>query len=233
MKFAALREEVCQANKDIVKAGLVVLTWGNASGVDRDAGVMAIKPSGVDYDALRPQDIVIVDLESGRTVDGKLRPSSDTPTHRCLYLNFPSAGGIVHTHSTHATSWAQAGKDLPCFGTTHADHFYGPVPVARPLSRQEIAGEYEWNTGLSIVDRFKRSKIDAAMMPAVLVPGHAPFTWGATVAKALENAVALEAAARMALLTREVAPGARPLPRALLDRHFLRKHGAKAYYGQH
>ena len=232
MNHRALREAVCQANHDIVKAGLVVLTWGNASGVDRAAGLMAIKPSGVAYDALRPEDIVLLALDDGRVVEGTLRPSSDTPTHLHLYRSFPGVVGIVHTHSTCATSWAQAGRPIPCFGTTHADHFHGPVPVARALRPEEIAGAYEHQTGVSITDRFAELRLDPLAVPAVLVPGHAPFAWGKSVAAALDNAIALEQVARMALYTLAVDPETVPLGPALHDKHFLRKHGAGAYYGQ-
>ena len=232
MQYRELREEVCRINKELVRAGLVILTWGNASAVDRKAGVMAIKPSGVGYDRLRPEDIVVLALADGRVVSGKLRPSSDAPTHLCLLQAFPSIGGVVHTHSPHATSWAQAGVPLPCFGTTHADHFHGPVPVARKLTKAEVAGDYERNTGVTIVDMFRRQKLDPLHMPAVLVPGHAPFTWGATAQGALENAIALEATARMALETLLIRRDSRPLPPYIFDKHFLRKHGVKAYYGQ-
>lgn len=232
MDHAELREEVCRVNREIVKAGLVVLTWGNASAADRRAGVMAIKPSGVDYERLRPEDIVVLSLDDGRVVGGALRPSSDTPTHLHLYRSFKGVGGIVHTHSLHATGWAQAGRPLPCFGTTHADHFFGGVPVARPLTPEEIAGEYEHHTGVAIVDTFRRDRIDPLQVPAVLVPGHAPFVWGRTAGAALENAIVLEAVARMALYTGLINRAAPALSQALLDRHFLRKHGPGAYYGQ-
>jgi L-ribulose-5-phosphate 4-epimerase len=232
MKARELREEVCRVNRELGRSGLVTLTWGNASGADRAAGVLAIKPSGVDYDALKPEDIIIVSLEDGRVVEGSLRPSSDTPTHLCLYQSFAGVGGIVHTHSTHATAWAQARKPLPCFGTTHADHFYGEVPLARPLRPEEIAEKYEWNTGVTIVDSFREQRVDPLQMPAVLVPGHGPFTWGSGAAKAYENAIALEESARMALMTLALRPDAAPIPRELLDKHFLRKHGPGAYYGQ-
>ena len=232
MKYQALRDEVVRVNREIVRAGLVVLTWGNASAADRKAGVMAIKPSGVGYDALRPQDIVVLSLETGEVVDGALRPSSDTPTHLHLYREFACVGGVVHTHSTYATAWSQAGRPLPCFGTTHADHFHGEVPLARSLTRAEIRDAYEHHTGVAIVDTFRRRKLDPAHVPGVLVPGHAPFAWGKDGQAALENAIVLEQTARMALLTLQLRPGQRPLPRPLLDKHFLRKHGAGAYYGQ-
>ena len=232
MKYAELRAEVCRVNQEIVRAGLVVLTWGNASAADRRAGVMAIKPSGVDYDRLRPADIVVLSLETGAVVDGTLRPSSDTPTHWHLYRAFAAAGGIVHTHSSYATAWAQAARPIPCFGTTHADHFHGEIPVARKLTRAEIAGDYELATGVAITDRFRAAKLDPAHVCAALVPGHAPFVWGRDAAAALENAIVLEEIAKTALQTQLIRPGAPPLPRALLDKHFLRKHGPGAYYGQ-
>jgi L-ribulose-5-phosphate 4-epimerase len=227
-----LKAEVCRINKEIVRAGLVVLTFGNASAVDRAAGVMAIKPSGVDYDALTPDDIVVLSLKDGRVLEGNKRFSSDTPTHLYLYQKFPNIGGIVHTHSIQATAWAQAGREIPCFGTTHADHCYGPVPVTRMLTAKEIQGDYELNTGKVIVERFTRGKLNPDHVPMVLVAGHAPFVWGANPAKALENAIALEAMATMALHTIALKPPGGPIPQALLDKHFLRKHGAKAYYGQ-
>lgn len=232
MEHEALRCAVWQANVDIVEAGLVELTWGNASGVDREAGVMAIKPSGVPYDALSPDEIVLVSLDTGRPFESRTRPSSDTPTHLYLYRHFAHAGGIVHTHSSHAVSWAQAGRELPCFGTTHADHFYGPVPLTRRMRPDEIAGDYERNTGAVIVERFHRGGVDPMDVPAVLVHGHGPFAWGASPARAVENAVALEAVARMALQMLAVNPDAEPISQALLDKHFLRKHGPGAYYGQ-
>ena len=232
MKCLALREDVCRINQEIVRAGLVVLTFGNASGADRRAGVMAIKPSGVDYAALTPDDIVVLSLADGRVLAGTKRPSSDTATHLHLYQHFPNIGGIVHTHSVQATAWAQAHREIPCFGTTHADHCHGPVPVTRPLTTAEIRGDYELNTGKVIVERFSRSKLNPDHVPAVLVAGHAPFVWGPTPAKALENAIALEAMAQMATLTLAIQPRAKPIPRVLLDKHFLRKHGPRAYYGQ-
>ena len=232
MKLRELREEVCEANRAIVRARLVVLTWGNASAVDRAAGLLAIKPSGVDYAALRAEDIVLVSLEDGSVVDGQLRPSSDTPTHLHLYRSFPEIGGVVHTHSTHATAWAQLGRPLPCFGTTHADHFHGPVPVARPLTRAEIETGYEHATGVSIVETFRQQGLTPAHVPAVLLPGHAPFTWGPDVKHAVENAIALEAVARMALLMGAATQERPELDAAVRDKHFERKHGPKAYYGQ-
>lgn len=232
MKYLELRKEVVRVNQSIVYAGLVVLTWGNASAADRAAGVMAIKPSGVDYAGLEPKDIVVLSLEDGRILEGNLRPSSDTPTHLYLYQQFAGLAGIVHTHSVRATAWAQAGRALPCFGTTHADHFHGPVPLARKLTKAEVAGDYERNTGVAIVDTFRRGRLDPLRVPGVLVPGHGPFAWGATAQAALDNAIVLEAVAGLALDTLALAPRAVALPAHLLDKHFLRKHGKGAYYGQ-
>lgn len=232
MSYQALKESVYQANMAIVRAGLVDLTWGNASGVDRERGVMGIKPSGVAYDALGARDIVLVDLETGRVLDRGLRPSSDTPTHLYLYRKFEHIGGVVHTHSRHAVSWAQAEREIPCFGTTHADHFYGAVPVTRRMRPEEIRHEYEYNTGVVIAERFEEGGLDAASIPGILVAGHGPFVWGRTAQKAAENAMALEAIAQMALQTLQLRPEAQPIDQALLDKHFLRKHGPGAYYGQ-
>ena len=232
MEHEALRTAVYRANLELVEAGLVILTWGNVSGADREAGVMAIKPSGVRYHAMQPEDVVVVSLDTGQVVDGRLRPSSDTPTHLHLYREFAGVGGVAHTHSPHAVSWAQAMEELPCLGTTHADYFHGPVPVTRRLREDEIHDDYEHHTGAAIVERFKGGGIDPNGVPAVLVAAHGPFTWGATPAAAVENAVVLEAAARMALYTRFLDPRASGIEQPLLDRHFLRKHGPGAYYGQ-
>jgi L-ribulose-5-phosphate 4-epimerase len=231
MKYADIREACCEANRLLPKTGLVDLTFGNVSLLDAAAGVFAIKPSGVDYDKLTPADLVIVDLD-GRVVDGKLKPSSDTPTHRGLFLAFAAAGvrSVVHTHSRRAVAFAQAGRELPCLGTTHADHFYGAVPVTRALSETEIQGDYEWATGQVIVEAHQGR--DPLEVPAALVRGHGPFAWNTTAAKAVEYALALEIAADMALSTLALKPQAKPIPQALLDKHFLRKHGKTAYYGQ-
>jgi L-ribulose-5-phosphate 4-epimerase len=230
--YEELKERVYKANLALVDAGLVVLTWGNASGADRDAGVMAIKPSGVPYDVLKPADIVVLSIETGRVVDGSARPSSDTPTHLYLYQKFSSVGGVVHTHSTCGTSFAQAGREIPCLGTTHADNFYGSIPCTRPLTDGEIADEYELNTGKVIVECFGRRELDPASIPGVLVASHAPFAWGGTPEKAVENAIVLEFAAQMALNTFALNAAASAIPQPLLDKHFLRKHGRNAYYGQ-
>jgi L-ribulose-5-phosphate 4-epimerase len=230
--YVDLRERVLQANREIVRAGLVVLTFGNASGIDRAAGVMAIKPSGVPYDALGPESIVLVDVETGATIDGEHRPSSDTPTHLVLYRHFGGVGGIVHTHSPYATAWAQARRAIPCLGTTHADHFHGAIPVTRPLAGDEIRGEYEARTGDVIVEALDRLELDPLEMPAALVASHGPFAWGADTAQAVENAIALEAVAGMALDTVLLESAAAGIEDDLLQRHYLRKHGAGAYYGQ-
>jgi L-ribulose-5-phosphate 4-epimerase len=229
---AVLRERVFEANRALVRSGLVVLTFGNASGVDREAGVLVIKPSGVPYDELRPGTMVVVDLESGEVVGGSQRPSSDTPTHAVLYRRFESIGGVVHTHSASATAWAQAGREIPCLGTTHADHFRSAVPVTRPLSPDEIHGDYEERTGDVIVETFESRELDARETPGVLVVSHGPFAWGPDVESAVENAVALETVARLALDTILLNAEIGALDDDLLERHFSRKHGPEAYYGQ-
>ncbi len=232
MNHSELREQALRANLDIVRTGLVVLTFGNVSAVDRNAGVMAIKPSGVPYDALRPDSMVLVDLETGATLDGQFRPSSDTPTHLLLYRRFASVGGIVHTHSPYATAWAQARRPIPCLGTTHADHFEGPVPVTRGLSREELSGDYETATGDVIAETHAGLGLDPLHMPAILVSSHGPFAWGATAAEAVENAVALEEVAASTLRACQIAGAVPEIDPALLDKHFQRKHGIGAYYGQ-
>ena len=224
-----LKDQVCQANVELAACGLVTLTWGNVSGINRDRDRVVIKPSGVPYERLRPADMVVVDLE-GRVVEGDLRPSSDTPTHVLLYRHFDGVGGVTHTHSRYATMFAQARREIPCLGTTHADHFFGAVPVTRPLTAAEVEADYEGNTGQVIVERF--AELDPLAMPAVLVAGHAPFTWGKDAAESLKNAVALEAVAEMALGTWRLDPQAPPLEDYALDKHYQRKHGPNAYYGQ-
>ncbi len=226
-----LKEQVCKANLDLVAHGLVTLTWGNVSALAPDGAHVVIKPSGVSYDAMRPEHMVVVSLDTGETVEGKLKPSSDTPTHRFLYQKFKGIGGITHTHSTRATIFAQARREIPCFGTTHADHFYGPVPVTRPLSAPEIEEAYELNTGRVIVERF--GKLDPLAVPGVLVASHAPFAWGKDAAESVKNAVALEAVADMALGTLALEPGMGPVEQYLLNKHYFRKHGKDAYYGQY
>jgi L-ribulose-5-phosphate 4-epimerase len=228
-QYSAIKEECCDANRLLPALGLVDLTFGNVSVFDPALGVFAIKPSGVAYAQLRPEDMVVVDLE-GRQVEGALRFSSDTPTHRCLFRGFPEVRAIVHTHSRHAVAFAQAGRPIPCFGTTHADHFYGEIPVTEPMTPEEITGAYEWETGNVILRRFRN--LNPLDIPAVIVHGHGPFAWGASAAHALENAQALEIIASIAQETLQLNPHATPIPRALLDKHFLRKHGAAAYYGQ-
>lgn len=232
MAYEKLKQEVYDANMALVKAGLVVLTWGNASGADRSAGVMAIKPSGVAYETLKPEDIVVLSLSTGEVVEGKARPSSDTPTHLHLYQQFEPVNGIVHTHSTYGTSFAQAQRPIPCLGTTHADNFYGDIPVTRPLTREEVDVDYELNTGKVIVAHFRDNNIDILHVPGVLVASHAPFAWGSTMANAVENAIVLELTAQMALLGMTLTPNSEAIPKYLLDKHFLRKHGPGAYYGQ-
>ena len=232
MQHAALRERVLEANMALGRAGLAVLTFGNASAVDRAAGVIAIKPSGVSYDRLTPAAVSVVDIESGAVVDGRTRPSSDTPTHLVLYHGWLEVGGVVHTHSSFATAWAQAGEEIPCYGTTHADHFDGAVPVTRPLTTGEIEGEYERATGEVILETFVRHGHEPLDRPAVLVASHGPFAWGASVEEAVENAIALEEVAAGALRTRQVRADVPPIGDDLRRRHFRRKHGPEAYYGQ-
>lgn len=231
MKFATIREQCCLANLELVNYGLVDMTFGNVSVFDASDQVFAIKPSGVDYRELKPAQIVIVDLE-GNIVDGNLRPSSDTPTHRRLYIAFAESGvrSIAHTHSRNAVAFAQAGKTIPCFGTTHADFFNGSVPLTRVMTQAEVQGDYEWETGNVIVEAF--SDLNPVETPAVLVKGHGPFAWGPTASKSVENALALEVVAEMAIKTMAIAPQAEPVPDYLLEKHFCRKHGATAYYGQ-
>jgi L-ribulose-5-phosphate 4-epimerase len=239
MLLKKLREEVLEANLELVRKGLVLYTFGNASGVDREQGLVVIKPSGVDYDVLKPEDMVVTDLE-GKIVEGTLKPSSDLDTHTLLYREFAEIGAVVHTHSEFATSFAQAGLPIPAFGTTHADYFHGPVPVTSPLTDEAINGRYVHETGLAIVARFGGadgatgggSKIDPMAVPACLVAGHAPFVWGKNAADAAHNAVVLEAVAKMAYRTLTLKASAEGVSQALLDRHYLRKHGASATYGQ-
>ncbi len=229
MKLKRLREEVLEANLELVRRGLVLYTWGNASGIAREEGLVVIKPSGVPYERMKAADLVITDLD-GAVVEGSLRPSSDLDTHLILYRAFPKIGGVVHTHSTHATAWAQAQREIPCFGTTHADYFYGPIPVTKPMSAAAIRADYEANTGHNIVQRFR--KLDPKQMPCVLVSGHAPFCWATSATEAAHNAVVLEEVARLAMQTVAVNAKARPISQAQLDKHFFRKHGAGATYGQ-
>lgn len=230
MTIEQLKTAVCEANLDLVAHGLVTLTWGNVSGLAEGGDVFAIKPSGVSYDILRPEHVVVVRVATGETVEGDLRPSSDTPTHRLLYQELEGLGGITHTHSAKATAFAQARREIPCLGTTHADHFHGPVPVTRQLTQNEVEEAYEAHTGRVIVERF--AGLDPVATPGVLVAGHAPFVWGPHAAKSVENAVALEAMAAMAIDTLALAPDGPLLESYVLDKHYTRKHGANAYYGQ-
>ena len=229
MLLEKLREQVLCANLDLPKHGLVTFTWGNVSGIDRERGLMVIKPSGVSYEAMRVADMVVLNL-LGEIVDGTLRPSSDTPTHLVLYRECPTIGGIVHTHSTHATAWAQAGRPIPAFGTTHADYFYGEIPCSRPLTKAEIDEAYEANTGKIIVETLAGR--NPLQVPGMLVCEHAPFAWGKSPDDAVHNAVVLEEVARMALYTVMLNPARPPIASHLFDKHYLRKHGANAYYGQ-
>ena len=226
-----LKQLVYEANMDLPRYGLVTFTWGNVSAIDRESGLFVIKPSGVAYDRLKPEDMVVMNLK-GEKVEGRYNPSSDTATHLELYKAFPEIGGIVHTHSSYATSWAQAGRSIPCYGTTHADYIYGEVPCVRCLNKEEIEEAYEENTGHLIVNEFKRMKKDPVTVPAVLCKNHGPFTWGKDAKEAVHNAVVLEEVAKMAYRTESINPQVQPAPQELQDKHYFRKHGANAYYGQ-
>jgi L-ribulose-5-phosphate 4-epimerase len=231
-EYAELRQIVAKANNDVAAAGLVVHAFGNASQVDREAGVFAIKPSGIPCEDVTADDVVVVALDDGGVVWGDNRPSSDTPTHRALFNGMSEVGGVVHTHSRFATAWAQARVAIPCLGTTHADHFKGPVPVTRPLSDEEISGDYEYNTGRVIVDMYGPDRLDPDDAPGALVASHGPFAWGPDAAAAVKMAAAMEVIAELALHTLAIEPGRPPIEEALLERHFSRKHGPLAYYGQ-
>ena len=226
-----LKQEVHEANMLLPKYHLVTFTWGNVSGIDREKGLFVIKPSGVDYDKLTPDSMVVVNLE-GEVVEGDYRPSSDTPTHVVLYNRFQEIGGVVHTHSPWATSWAQAGRGIPCYGTTHADYLYGQVPCVRTLTKEEIETAYEKNTGVLIADEFERLAVDYLATPAVLCKNHGPFTWGKDAKEAVHNAVVLEEVAKMAARCEQIDPKVNPAPQELQDKHYYRKHGKNAYYGQ-
>ncbi|MGQ7805997.1 L-ribulose-5-phosphate 4-epimerase [Hafnia alvei] len=227
-----LKQQVLDANLALPKHHLVTFTWGNVSAIDRESGRVVIKPSGVEYDGMQAEDMVVVDLASGHVVEGNKKPSSDTATHLALYRAFPHIGGIVHTHSRHATIWSQAGLDLPAWGTTHADYFYGTVPCTRLMNQDEIEGDYEHETGEVIIETFTQRDIDPMQVPAVLVHSHGPFAWGSDAADAVHNAVVLEECAYMGIFSRQLMPEIDSMQRALLDKHYLRKHGATAYYGQ-
>ncbi|AIX75855.1 MAG: L-ribulose-5-phosphate 4-epimerase [Mixta calida] len=227
-----LKEQVLEANLALPEHNLVTFTWGNVSAIDREHGLLVIKPSGVSYSSMKREDMVVVALESGEIVEGDKRPSSDTDTHRALYLAWPDVGGIVHTHSRHATIWAQAGRDIPAWGTTHADDFYGAVPCTRMMTDEEIADRYEWETGNVIIETLRQRDIAPLAIPAALVYSHGPFAWGKDAHAAVHNAVVLEELAYMALFSQQLAPALPAMQQALLDKHWLRKHGANAYYGQ-
>ena len=226
-----LKEKVFRANLDLVKHNLVIFTWGNVSGIDREKGLVVIKPSGVSYDDMKAEDMVVVDLASGKVVEGDLNPSSDTPTHLILYRAFPEIGGVVHTHSTYATAWAQAGKDIPNIGTTHADYFHDAIPCTRDMTETEVTGQYELETGNVIVERFKKDRINVVHTPGVLVKNHGPFSWGKDADNAVYNAVVMEQVAKMAFVAFSVNPNLTMNP-LLVEKHFSRKHGPNAYYGQ-
>lgn len=226
-----LKQAVYEANMELPKRGLVTYTWGNVSGIDREKGLFVIKPSGVEYDELKPEDLVVMDL-NGNKVEGKMNPSSDTKTHLELYKAFPELGGIVHTHSTHAVAWAQAGRDITAYGTTHADYFYGDIPCARSLTAAEIEEDYETNTGKVIIETFRQRGIEPKFVPAVVCRNHGPFTWGKDAAQAVYHAVVLEEVAKMAWLTEQLNHHVQRAPQYIQDKHFLRKHGPNAYYGQ-
>ena len=226
-----LKIKVYEANMELPKRNLVTYTWGNVSGIDREKGLFVIKPSGVEYEDLKPEDLVVMDLE-GNQVEGAMNPSSDTKTHLILYRAFPKIGGIVHTHSPHAVAWAQAAEDIPCFGTTHADYFYGCVPCARHLTQAELEEGYEKNTGTVIVETFRERCIEPTAVPGVVCASHGPFAWGKDPAQAVYHAVVLEEVAKMAILTRQVRASAGPAPQRYQDKHYFRKHGPGAYYGQ-
>ena len=231
MDLTTLKRDVYEANLELVKRGLVLFTWGNASGVDRDRGLVVIKPSGVSYDAMKPEDMVVLDLETGAKIEGDLKPSTDAPTHLVFYRSFPNVGGVVHTHSSYATAWAQAGRDIPVVGTTCADYFYRPIPCARSLTREEIERDYEKATGEAIVESFRLRNVDPDATPGALARNHGPFTWGATPAAAVYHAVVLEEIAKTTFMTALLNPEL-PVDDALVEKHYARKHGPNAYYGQ-
>lgn len=227
----SLKQAVYEANMELPKRGLVTYTWGNVSGIERETGYVVIKPSGVNYEDLTPDQLVVLDLD-GHIIEGDLNPSSDTKTHLELYKAYPELGGIVHTHSPHAVAWAQAGRDIPCYGTTHADYFYGPVPCARCLTTEEVDEDYERNTGKVIIETFTGRQLNPVHVPGVICHSHGPFTWGKNAAQAVYHAVVLEEVAKMAMYTVTIKPDAAPAPQHVQDKHFMRKHGPNAYYGQ-
>ncbi len=227
----ALKEKVLRANLDLVKNHLVLFTWGNVSEIDRASGLIVIKPSGVEYDKMTAEDMVVVDL-NGKVVEGELRPSSDTPTHIEFYKAFPNVGGVTHTHSTYATAWAQAGRSIPFYGTTHADYFYGDIPCARSLTKEEIEGEYEKNTGLAIIEKFREDNLDPLEVPGVLIKSHGVFAFGKDGDASVYNATVIEEVAKMATITEQVNPTVVRADKFMMDKHYLRKHGKHAYYGQ-
>ncbi len=226
-----LKEEVYEANMELVRRGVVIYTWGNVSGIDREKGLVVIKPSGVEYNRLTPHDMTVLDLNTGKKVEGRWKPSSDTPTHLELYRAFPEIGGVTHTHSVNAVAFAQAGRDIPALGTTHADYFYGDIPCTRSLTKEEVEQAYERNTGLVIIETLKERSIEPLSVPGALVRGHGPFTWGSNAASSVYHAVVMETVAEMTLKTLMLAPDA-ALEQYVLDKHYFRKHGANAYYGQ-
>ncbi|CRH38503.1 L-ribulose-5-phosphate 4-epimerase {ECO:0000255/HAMAP-Rule:MF_00989} [Pantoea ananatis] len=227
-----LKQQVLEANLDLPKYNLVTFTWGNVSAIDREQGLLVIKPSGVSYDVMKVEDMVVVNLATGDVVEGEKRPSSDTATHRALYLAWPDVGGIVHTHSRHATIWAQAGRAIPAWGTTHADDFYGEIPCTRAMRDEEIKNQYEWNTGEVIIETFAERGLSPSAIPAVLVNSHGPFAWGKDAHAAVHSAVVLEEVAYMGLFSQQLTAGLPPIQQTLLDLHYLRKHGENAWYGQ-
>ncbi|MBP2166850.1 L-ribulose-5-phosphate 4-epimerase [Erwinia toletana] len=232
MMLEQLKQQVLEANLALPRYGLVTFTWGNVSAIDRSSGLLVIKPSGVSYEAMTADDMVVVALQSGEVVEGSKRPSSDTDTHRALYLAWPEIGGIVHTHSRHATIWAQAGRDIPAWGTTHADDFYGDIPCTRKMHNSEIIDRYEWETGQVIIETLRERQLSPLEVPAVLVNSHGPFAWGANASDAVHSAVVLEEVAYMGIFSLQLTPELPPMQQALLDKHYLRKHGANAWYGQ-
>ncbi len=230
-RVQAIKEEVFKANLELVKQNLVIYTWGNVSAIDRESGLVVIKPSGVDYDLMTLEDMVVLDLD-GNIIEGKYKPSSDTPTHLALYREYDNIGSVVHTHSEWATSWAQAGREIPVYGTTHSDYFYGPILCTRTLTQEEVAVDYELNTGLVMIETLKEKQKDPSHIPGMIICNHGPFSWGKSATDAVHNAKVMEEVAKMAFRTEVLNPGIQPVSNYILDKHYLRKHGANAYYGQ-